>query len=136
VLARTSCRPLMALTSDALEMCAHALGTGRSCCTGRLAWLFFMLEDHGPQGTVGHVAAQSPPRSEARSRAMGHVAAGALLGRSEPQYLWQRRSPPYQGGGIWCRRTRGSPGAHHGWEAGSGGVRYVAACGCTPHSLS
>jgi hypothetical protein len=47
----------MALTSGALETCAHALGTRVPSYTSRLARLFFMLEARGPHGAVGHVAA-------------------------------------------------------------------------------
>jgi hypothetical protein len=50
--ARTSCRPMIALTSGALEMCTCALGTCRPSCKGRPARLFFMLEARGPQGTA------------------------------------------------------------------------------------
>jgi hypothetical protein len=45
---RTSCRPMMALKSGALEMCVRALGTCVPSCTGRTARLFFMLEANGP----------------------------------------------------------------------------------------
>jgi hypothetical protein len=58
--ARTSCRPMMALMSGALETCARALGTCVSSCTGRPARLFFMLKARGPQGAVGYVAASEP----------------------------------------------------------------------------
>jgi hypothetical protein len=58
--ARTSCRPIIALMSGALEMCVRALGTCVPHCTGRLARLFFMLEARGPQGATGHVAASEP----------------------------------------------------------------------------
>jgi hypothetical protein len=47
----------MPLASGALETYACALGTCGSSCTGRLARLFFILEIHDPQGTVGRVAA-------------------------------------------------------------------------------
>jgi hypothetical protein len=47
----------MALTSVALEMYEHALGTCEHSYTSRLAMLFFMLETHGPHGVVGHMAA-------------------------------------------------------------------------------
>jgi hypothetical protein len=57
---RTSCRPMMALTSGALEMCARALGTCVPTCTGSPARLFFILESCGPQGVAGHVAASEP----------------------------------------------------------------------------
>jgi hypothetical protein len=46
--ARTSCSPMMAMTSGTLEMCTHALGIGEPCCTGRPARLFFMFEARGP----------------------------------------------------------------------------------------
>jgi hypothetical protein len=60
---RTSCRPMMALTSGALETCARALGTCGSSRTGRSARLSFMFEAHGPQGTAGHaVVAPEPSR--------------------------------------------------------------------------
>jgi hypothetical protein len=41
--ARTSCRPIMALTSDALKTCTHALRTCVSSYTYRPVRLFFML---------------------------------------------------------------------------------------------
>jgi hypothetical protein len=67
--AYTSCRPMMALTSGALEICTRALGTCEPSCIGRTAKLFFMFESCDPQGTVGHVVAQSPPSREAGSEA-------------------------------------------------------------------
>jgi hypothetical protein len=51
----TSCKPMMTLTSGALETCVHALGTYELSCTGMSARLFFMLEAHDPQRTAGHV---------------------------------------------------------------------------------
>jgi hypothetical protein len=101
---------------------------------------------------AGHVAHRSPPNG---SRAMVHMVVPepfllgrqdldpldtwcteALSGGSEPWYMWQRRSPSYQGGGIWIRWTHGSFRAHLGWEAGSGTAGRVVAHGCMPHSLS
>jgi hypothetical protein len=83
--ARTSCRPMIALTSGALETCARALGTGEPCRTGRPTRLFFVLDAHGPQGVVGRAGARSPPRREAGSEATGHVV---------------RRSPPSRFGAM------------------------------------
>jgi hypothetical protein len=71
--ARTSCKAMMALTLGALETYVRTLGIGEPCCTSRPTSLFFMLEAHSPQGTVGHVETQSPPRREAGSGATGHV---------------------------------------------------------------
>jgi hypothetical protein len=62
---RTSCRPMMALTSGALETCVRALGTYEPSCTGRPARLFLMFGACGQQGTAGCVVAQSPPHKEA-----------------------------------------------------------------------
>jgi hypothetical protein len=70
---RMSCRPMMALTSCAIETCARVLGTGEPCCTDRPTRLFFMLEARGPQRTAGRVAAQSPPHREVGSGAVGHA---------------------------------------------------------------
>jgi hypothetical protein len=67
-----SCRPMMALTSGAMETSTRALGTCEPSCTDRPVRLFFMFETHGPQGIVGRVIAQSPPSREVGSRAAGH----------------------------------------------------------------
>jgi hypothetical protein len=68
--AHTSCRPMMALTSDVLEICVHVLGIRGPSCTGSPDRLFFMHVAHGPWGTAGHVTARSPPSREAGSRAI------------------------------------------------------------------
>jgi hypothetical protein len=49
-----------ALMSAALLTCARALEICVPSCIGRSARLFFMLETHGPQGAVGHVAVPKP----------------------------------------------------------------------------
>jgi hypothetical protein len=46
--ARMICRPMMALTSGALETGVCAMGTCMPSCTGGHARLFFMLEARGP----------------------------------------------------------------------------------------
>jgi hypothetical protein len=89
----TSCRPMMALTSGALEMCTRALGTCVARYTDKPARLFFMLEARGPQGAMGHV---------------------------------QRQSPPQVRGEVRSHKTRGSTGAHLGWEVRSRAVGHVA----------
>jgi hypothetical protein len=43
-----SCRPMMALTLGALEMCERALRICEPCCIGRPVRLFFMFEAHDP----------------------------------------------------------------------------------------
>jgi hypothetical protein len=111
--ARTSCRPMMALTSGALEMCARALGTCVSSCTGSPTRLFFMLESHGQQGAAGHMAAPEPTSAERRG--------------PEPRDTWQRRSPPQRGGEVRSHETHGSVGAHLSREARSGAIGHVAA---------
>jgi hypothetical protein len=63
----------MALTFSALETFAYALGIYEPRCTGMPVSLFFMFEARGQPGTVGCVAAQSPPNREAGSRAAGHA---------------------------------------------------------------
>jgi hypothetical protein len=55
--ARVSCKPMMALTSNALETCARALGSSEPCCTCKSARLFFMLEARCPHRIVGHMTA-------------------------------------------------------------------------------
>jgi hypothetical protein len=55
--AYTSCRPMMALTPDALETCARVLETCELCCIGKPARLSFMLEACSTQRTVGHAVA-------------------------------------------------------------------------------
>jgi hypothetical protein len=148
---------MMAQTSGVLETCVCALGTYEPSCTGRPTRLFFMLEAHRkPQGmrwrhrnppgreagsgVVGHAALRSPPLEGGRTwSCMTH---GALepspSGRRglELRYTWRRWSPSYQGGGIRSHWTRGSLGAHLGWEAGSGAAGHVMERGCTPCSLS
>jgi hypothetical protein len=126
----------MALTSGALETCALALGIDEPYRTGRFARLFFVLEAHGPQGAQDArepgalpVGRRDPePRDMWRSR--------ALPTGPRPLDTWRCQSPPYQGGGLWSRWTRGNLIAHLGWEAGSSAVGQVAARGCTPCSLS
>jgi hypothetical protein len=121
----------MALTSGALETCTRALGISGPYHTGMPAKLFFMLETRGPQGTAGHVAARRPPSKEAGFGATGHVALQSppsrsratvhmatpepsLSGRRSPNLLgtWQPQSPPWLGGRIWCRGTRGDAWLH------------------------
>jgi hypothetical protein len=62
----SSCSPMMALTSGAIETCVRALETCVPSCTGRPTRLFFMLEARGPQGAMGHVAAPEPTSAERR----------------------------------------------------------------------
>jgi hypothetical protein len=57
---RTSCRPMMALTSGALKMCTRVLGTCVPSCTCRPAKLLFILEARDAQGVAGHVVASEP----------------------------------------------------------------------------
>jgi hypothetical protein len=94
LLACMSCRLMMALTSPVLETCVCTLRTHRPSRMGRPAMPFFMFVAHGPQGTMGRVAAWSPPSREAGS--------GALHTGPEPRDMWQRRSPPRLGGRIQC----------------------------------
>jgi hypothetical protein len=56
----TSCMPMIALMLGALKICTHALRKFVASCTDRTARLLFMLESHGPQGAIGHVAAPEP----------------------------------------------------------------------------
>jgi hypothetical protein len=46
--ARTSCSPMMTLTSGVLKTCARALGTCGVSYTGRPARLLFILKAHDP----------------------------------------------------------------------------------------
>jgi hypothetical protein len=84
--AHTSCRLMMALALGALEMCARALGTCMPSCTGKPARHFLMLELHGPQGTVRHMAAREPTSAGRRGL--------------EPEDTWQYQSPPQPGGEV------------------------------------
>jgi hypothetical protein len=63
--ARTSYRPMMALTAGAMETCTCMLGT---CVpsTVRPTRLLFMLQARGPQGAMGHMAAPEPASAERR----------------------------------------------------------------------
>jgi hypothetical protein len=72
----TSCRPMMVLTIGALGTFTRALGTYVPSFTAKPARLFFMLEAHGPQGAVRHVAA--PELTSGKRRG------------PEPQGMWQR----------------------------------------------
>jgi hypothetical protein len=56
----TSWKPMMALTSSALEECARAQETCGPSYIGRLARVLFMLVARGPHGTTGRVAAPEP----------------------------------------------------------------------------
>jgi hypothetical protein len=82
----TSCRPMMARTSDALETCACALGTCEPNCTGRPARLFFMIDARGPQRTTGRVTAQSPPCTEMDPEPQHMQRTRALPAGPEPRY--------------------------------------------------
>jgi hypothetical protein len=89
----------------------------------------------GPRGSTGaHLD------SNARSGAEEHVAAPELNSARRrgpgPRDTWQHRSPPRQEGEVQGCRTRESTGAHLDREERSGAIRYVAACGYTPCSLS
>jgi hypothetical protein len=70
-----SCRPMMALMSDALETCAHALRTCVPSYTDKSDRLFFMLEAHSPQQTTRRGSAGAHLSRETRFRVTGHVAA-------------------------------------------------------------
>jgi hypothetical protein len=85
--ARTSCRPMMALTLAVMGTYTRALKTGEPCCVGMPVRLFFMLEANRPQGATGHAVA---------------ARAALLVGRQnlEPLDMWRRQNPLYQGGGI------------------------------------
>jgi hypothetical protein len=68
----------MTLMSDALEMCACALRTCVPSYTGRPARLFFMFR---PKPTGSHVtrgSVRAHLSQEARSGAIGHMAASEL----------------------------------------------------------
>jgi hypothetical protein len=100
---RTSCRPMMALTSGALETCVRALGTYEPSCTGRPARLFLMFGACGQQGTVGRVVAQSLPHKEAESGVGGHAVhqsphsvSGAMVhvAASKPFLSWRQDPEP------------------------------------------
>jgi hypothetical protein len=58
--ARMSCRPMMALISGALKICARALETCVPSYAGRPARLFFMLKTCDPQVAMGHMAPPEP----------------------------------------------------------------------------
>jgi hypothetical protein len=59
--ARTSCRPMMALSLGALETWTRALGTCKPSCIGKSARLFFMPEARDPQETTGHAVVAPKP---------------------------------------------------------------------------
>jgi hypothetical protein len=85
---RTYYRPMMALTSGTMEMCARALGIGMPCLTGRLARLFFMFEAHGPHETAWHeVTAMEPSRYGGRIRSCRTRGAPepSSAGRQDPE---------------------------------------------------
>jgi hypothetical protein len=109
----TSCRTMMVLMLDVLETCVRALETYEASCIVRPASCFFMLEAHGPPGATGDAVA-APEPSPIRRQDL------------EPQYTWRRRSPPYQGDGIWIHWKRGDTEALPIMEVGSGATRHVA----------
>jgi hypothetical protein len=94
-------------------MCGCALATCVPNCIDRSARFFFMLETHGPQGAVGHVAAPKPTPVGRRG--------------PEPQDTWQRRNPPQSGGKVQSHRTRGSVEVHLNQEVRSEDIGHVAA---------
>jgi hypothetical protein len=63
----TACPHVMHAMSGTLKTCAYVLGTCVPSCTGMIVRLFFMLEAHGPQGTMGHVSAPEPTSVQRRS---------------------------------------------------------------------
>jgi hypothetical protein len=132
--AHMSCMLMMALMSGTFKTCTRTLGAGEPCCTGRPARFFFMLEARGPQRTIGHVTAQSPPSRVAGSGAVGYVELCRLPVGPEPRYTRRHRSPPWLRGGSQSCWTRGSLRAHFSWEAGFGAAGHVATCRCTLRS--
>jgi hypothetical protein len=92
-------------------------------------------QSYGTRGSAGaHLS------REARSRAEERMAAPELNSarRRGPgsRTTWQHQSTPQQGGEVRGRGTCGSSGAHLCREVWSEATAYVAACGCTPCSLS
>jgi hypothetical protein len=87
-------RAMMAQVSDILVTCEHALETCEPTCIGRSAKPFFTLEVCGPHRVVGHVAVPEPSRVGRRCPV--------------PWDIWQRWSPPEQGGRIQSHGTRGN----------------------------
>jgi hypothetical protein len=73
--ARTSCMTMVALTSSALETCAHALGTCVPSCIGSLARLFFYAWGPWPIRSRGtHDSVRVHLSWKVRSEAIGHIA--------------------------------------------------------------
>jgi hypothetical protein len=86
--ARTSYRPIMALTSGALETSALALGTCMPSYTGRPTKLFFILKVRSPHETVRHaVTAPEPSRygGRIRSRITRGAPESSSAGRQDPE---------------------------------------------------
>jgi hypothetical protein len=90
------------------------------------------------QGTRG--SAGDHLGREARCRAEGHMTVPELTSvrrrRPRPHDTWQCQNPPWQGGEVRGRETRGCAGAHLCREVRSEATGYVIARGCTPYPLS
>jgi hypothetical protein len=127
---RTSCMPIMALTSGALETCVCALETHEPSCIGRPSSFYIYLRrpirNRGTRGSTGTL-----PDREAGSEAIGHAAMlePTSAGRwgPEPQDSWQRQSPPQPRDEVWSHRAHGSIGAHLNRELRSRDVGHVVA---------
>jgi hypothetical protein len=137
----------------------RTLDTCEPSCVLEAARPFFIPLVHSPLGAVGYVAAPEPSSRggrawshgthgnagahlsrEVRSRAEEYVAASELNSARrrgpEPRDTWQHRSSSQQGGEVRGHGTRGGSGVHLCRDVWSEATACVAACGCTPCSLS
>jgi hypothetical protein len=111
-----NCSGLSARLTDASVIRERALKTYEPSCVPGAARPFFIPVVHSPLGAVGYVTAPELSSRKDRARSHGtHDSTGAHLGRkvrseaeehvaapegSEPQDMWQHRSPPRQGGEV------------------------------------
>jgi hypothetical protein len=87
--ARTSCRPMMALTSGALKIGARALGTCVLSCAGRSARLFFMSLPQKRVGLPGQPTPTSPSREPSPHRSGSPTdALVSVAGRKRKIFTW------------------------------------------------
>jgi hypothetical protein len=107
---RTSCRPMMAMMSIALKICAHALGTCMSSCTGRTDGLFLCLRHAAHKEPRDTWQRWNPPQTE-----------GEVQSHSTRDSVGAP-PPPSAGGEVQSYMTHGSAEAHLSLDARSEAV--------------
>jgi hypothetical protein len=95
-----------------------------------------MCVARGPQRAAGCVAVRSSPCRGAGSKNAGHMAPQSPPHGSGAMVHVAMSEPTLAGRRVLELLDTWQLGAHLGWDVGFGAARNMAACGCTPHSLS